>query len=683
MVDQVYPPSSSRFILANAIRALSMDAVQKANSGHPGMPMGMADIAEVLWNDFLNHNPKHPHWVNRDRFVLSNGHGAMLHYSLLHLTGYDLSIEDIKQFRQWGSKTPGHPELGFTPGIETTTGPLAQGLANAVGMALAEKLLANHFNKNTKLVDHFTYVFLGDGCLMEGLSHEVGSLAGTLGLGKLIAFWDDNGISIDGKVVGWFADNTPERFKAYGWHVIADIDGHDPQAIKQAIITARNTDDKPSLLCCKTVIGYGAPTVSGTAKVHGAALGEAEVAAARVKLDWPYPAFEMPNEIYQQWDATEKGARIEEQWNAMFTNYQEQYPELAKEFTRRMAGKLPESFAGMMSELLVTTQKNGKNKATRAASHDVLNQIAALLPELIGGSADLTESNLTAWDGCEIISKAALCSNHAGNYLHYGVREFGMGAIMNGLRLHGGFIPFGGTFLSFLDYMRNSVRMAALMHQQVIFVYSHDSIGLGEDGPTHQPIEHITMLRATPNMRLWRPCDDVETVAAWTSALEHHSGPTSLLLTRQSVVHQNRSEAILNTIQKGGYIIYEATQQPDVIIMATGSEVAICIEVAVQLKDEIALRVVSMPCVEAFEAQEQSYKQSILPDSIKKRLAVEAGHPMSWYKYLGEQGVMIGVDHFGASAPAAILFQKYGFSVENIIKKIREHYYDESSKSSN
>lgn len=674
MTDQLPPLALSRPILANAIRALSMDAVQKANSGHPGMPMGMADIAQVLWQDFLKHNPHNPHWFNRDRFVLSNGHGAMLHYSLLHLTGYALTIEDIKSFRQLGSKTPGHPEIGETPGIETTTGPLAQGLANAVGMALAEQLLANSFNQpDLKLVDHFTYVFLGDGCLMEGLSHEVCALAGTLGLGKLIAFWDDNGISIDGEVAGWFTDNTPLRFKSYDWHVI-EVDGHNPEAISQAIIDAQNVKDKPSLICCKTIIGFGAPNLAGTHKVHGAALGEKEVAAAREYLNWPYPAFEIPCEIYSAWDAREKGVHQEHAWDLLWHTYQEKHPALAQEFLRRMQNRLPEDFETIVSDLLLKAQQTGQNRASRASSYEVLKQLGPLFPELIGGSADLTESNLTAWPGSVVVSKKGLAEHQVGNYIHYGVREFGMGGIMNGLRLHSGFIPYGGTFLTFLDYMRSSVRMAALMRQQVIFIFSHDSIGLGEDGPTHQPIEHITLLRSTPNVHVWRPCDDTETVAAWSSALRYQTGPTSLLLSRQSLVHQQRDEQTVSQIQKGGYILQECQGEPDLILLATGSEVDICCKAAKELANHIAVRVVSMPCFEVFNAQTQAYQESVLPPHVKKRMAIEAGHSMSWHKYLGEQGIMIGIEHFGVSAPAPVLFQEYGFTVDNIIKQIREHY---------
>lgn len=673
MLGQLDSSVMPRRILANAIRALSMDAVQKANSGHPGMPMGMADIAEVLWKDFLRHNPKNPHWCNRDRFILSNGHGAMLQYSLLHLTGYDLSIEDLKKFRQLASKTPGHPEKGQTPGIETTTGPLAQGLANAVGMALAEKLLADTFNQDQfNLVDHFTYVFLGDGCLMEGLSHEVCSLAGTWGLGKLIAFWDDNGISIDGEVTGWFTDDTPMRFEAYHWHVIPNVDGHNPEAVKQAIIEAQRVHDKPSLICCKTVIGYGAPNLSGTEKVHGSALGEAEVASARLKLNWPYLPFEIPPEIYQAWDATQKGAHIEQEWNRLFLSYQQKYPDLAQEFIRRTRGHLPNDFEQVFVDLLSEFQMKGRDQASRVSSHYILNKIGPRLPELIGGSADLTGSNLTAWSGSQVISKQSLAQHSAGNYIHYGVREFGMGGIMNGLGLHGGFIPYGGTFLTFLDYMRSSVRMAALMHQQTIFVFSHDSIGLGEDGPTHQPVEHITMLRATPHMQVWRPCDDVETVVAWQAALKRQAGPTSILLSRQTLLHQNRTEEALNAIEKGGYVLWDCPKTPDVILLATGSEVAICTQAAEQLKDRIAIRVLSMPCFEVFDAQAEDYKQSILPPVVKKRIAVEAGHGMSWRTYLGEQGKMIGLEHFGASAPYSALFQAYGFTVENVIKQIEE-----------
>lgn len=668
MSHQIESSSISRRVLANALRVLSMDAVQKANSGHPGMPMGMADIAQVLWSDFLNHNPKNPHWFNRDRFILSNGHGAMLHYSLLHLTGYALSIEDLKNFRQIGSKTPGHPEVDLTPGVETTTGPLAQGLANAVGMALAEKLLANSFNQeDCKIIDHFTYVFLGDGCLMEGLSHEVCSLAGTLELGKLIAFWDDNEISIDGKVAGWFTDNTPARFESYGWHVIADIDGHNPEALKEAIAQAQAIKDKPTLICCKTIIGYGAPNLSGSEKSHGAALGVEEVAAVRVNLKWPHAAFEIPTEIYKAWDATQRGAQLENEWNTTFSLYQQKYPQLAEEFNRRIKGELPKSLDSTFSSWLCDLQKNGKDEATRTASKHVLEKIGGLLPELIGGSADLSASNCTLWSESKVI-----CQKGLGNYIHYGVREFGMGGIMNGLSLHGGFIPYGGTFLTFLDYMRSSVRMAALMCTRVIFIFSHDSIGLGEDGPTHQPIEHITMLRATPNMQVWRPCDDVETAIAWKSALKREIGPSSLLLSRQNVSHQHREPDTLSLIEKGGYILRASKDKPQVLLMATGSEVELCILAAEQLENEIAVQVISLPCFEVFNEQSEDYKEQVLPKAIKKRIAVEAGHGMSWRSYLGEEGKMIGLEAFGSSAPSTVLFETYGFTTSNIIKQIRE-----------
>jgi transketolase len=656
--------------LANAIRALSMDAVQKANSGHPGMPMGMADIAEVLWNSFLKHNPKNPHWLDRDRFILSNGHGCMLQYALLHLSGYDLTIEDIKAFRQLHSKTPGHPEYGQTPGIETSTGPLGQGIANAVGMAIAERNLAAQFNRPSHtIVDHYTYVFLGDGCLMEGISHEVCSLAGTLGLGKLIAFWDDNGISIDGQVEGWFTDNTPERFRAYGWHVIADVDGHDPKAIREAILHARETHDKPSLICCKTTIAYGAPHLSGTAEAHGAPLGEKEIAAAREFLAWDYPPFVIPETIYAAWDATKKGEKAEAEWQERFLAYQKEYPALAAEWLRRIRHELPVDWSAKTTAFIANTQQKGENLATRKASQNALNGFGSFLPELLGGSADLAGSNLTLWSGSQALTK----KSPAGNYLYYGVREFGMSAIMNGIAIHGGFIPYGGTFLTFTDYARNAVRMAALMKQRVIFVYTHDSIGLGEDGPTHQPIEHTAMLRMTPNLSVWRPCDAVESAVAWRSAIERLSGPTALLFSRQTLPHQQRNETTLANINRGGYILVECKGTPDAIIIATGSEVQLAVAAAKQLGEQgKQIRVVSMPSADVFARQDKIYQATVLPPTITNRIAIEAGTSTYWYQYVGLTGKIIGIDRYGESAPANDLFKFFGFTIENVIQTINE-----------
>jgi transketolase len=659
----------SRRELANAIRALSMDAVQKANSGHPGMPMGMADIAEVLWNDFLHHNPNNPHWLNRDRFVISNGHGCMLLYSLLHLTGYDLTIEDIKQFRQLHSKTPGHPEFGETSGVETTTGPLGQGLANAVGMAIAEKHLAKQFNReNFTIIDHYTYVFVGDGCLMEGISHEVCSLAGTLGLGKLIVFYDDNNISIDGNVDGWFSDNTPLRFESYGWHVISRVDGHDSEAVKKAIIAAQAITDKPSIICCKTTIGYGAPNKAGTAKVHGEALGETEVAATRKQLNWPYPAFEIPAQIKSAWDARKEGEQCEKQWQTLFTAYQNTYPELADEFLRRIEKRLPENWQQSSDALVQEMQQKKENIATRKASHICLNYFSQLLPELIGGSADLTGSNLTSWDGVKIFSN----TTPEGQYIHYGVREFGMSAIMNGIALYGGLIPFGGTFLTFSDYARNAVRLAALMKQRVIFVYSHDSIGLGEDGPTHQPVEHAPSLRLIPHLSLWRPCDGVESAVAWKCALEHQ-GPTCLLFSRQNLPCQERSPEIIANIARGGYVLLECTGQPDIIVIATGSEVPLAVDAAKQLQvTGVQARVVSMPSTDVFLSQDAAYQENVLPEKIVARIAIEAAASDGWYKFVGCCGKVIGLDRFGASAPAKDVFKEFGFTVEHVVSTAKE-----------
>lgn len=654
--------------LANAIRVLSMDAVEKANSGHPGMPMGMADIAQVLWGNFLRHNPVNPHWLNRDRFILSNGHGSMLLYALLHLTGYDLSIEDLKQFRQLHAKTPGHPEFGYTPGVETTTGPLGQGLANAVGMAVAERRLAAEFNRpHFSIIDHYTYVFLGDGCLMEGISHEVCALAGTWQLGKLIAFWDDNGISIDGQVIGWFTDDTTKRFESYGWHVISDVDGHDPAAIHAAILAAQAVTNKPSFIACRTTIGQGAPNLSGTCQAHGAALGAAEVAATRVQLGWALPPFEIPAHVYAAWDAKEKGATDEAQWNKLFVAYQQQFPELASELLRRMQGKLPENWSAQVDAYLANLQTKPETIATRKASQNMLNAISPGLPELWGGSADLTESNLTRFKGATTWDHANPC----GNYLYYGVREFGMSAIMNGIALYGGFIPFGGTFLTFVDYARNAVRMAALMKQQVIFVYTHDSIGLGEDGPTHQPVEHIAMLRLTPGLMVWRPCDAVESAVAWQMAIEQRDAPSCLLFSRQALPPQTRSQATLAAISKGGYTLLDSEETPEVILIATGSEVALAIQAAMVLTEKgRKIRVVSMPSTNVFDLQPIDYQQSVLPPHVTYRVAIEAGVSDFWYKYVGSNGKIIGLDRYGESAPASDLFKLFGFTVENLIKQV-------------
>ena len=656
--------------LANAIRALSMDAVQQANSGHPGAPMGMADIAEVLWNDFLRHNPANPAWFNRDRFVLSNGHGSMLIYALLHLSGYDLTIDDIKAFRQLHSKTPGHPEYGYTPGVETTTGPLGQGLANAVGMALAEKVLAAQFNRpGHEIVDHYTYVFLGDGCLMEGISHEACSLAGTFKLGKLICIYDDNGISIDGKVEGWFTDDTPARFEAYGWHVVRNVDGHDPEAVRRAIEEARAVTDKPSLICCKTVIGYGAPNAARTHGVHGAPLGAEEIAAAREFLNWPYPPFEIPAEIYQAYDARARGRELEQEWQSRYQAYKAAYPELAAEFERRLNKELPAAWEELVQQAVREADRAAADVATRKASESALNVLGPHLPELIGGSADLTGSNNTWWKG----SKAVSGEDAGGNYIHYGVREFGMSAIMNGLALHGGFIPYGGTFLVFSDYARNAVRMAALMKQRSIFVYTHDSIGLGEDGPTHQPIEHVASLRLIPNLSVWRPCDAVETLVAWQAAIERKDGPTALLLSRQNLPHQTRTEEQLQAIRRGGYVLRDCDGEPEAILIATGSEVALAVAAAEELAGQgCRVRVVSMPSTDTFEAQDQAYRDAVLPPQVEARVVIEAGSPDIWYKYVGFRGRIIGIDRFGESAPAGELFKYFGFTAERVAATVRE-----------
>ncbi|MCG7907958.1 MAG: transketolase [gamma proteobacterium symbiont of Stewartia floridana] len=658
---------SSRRELANAIRALSMDAVQQANSGHPGAPMGMADIAEVLWNSHLNHNPANPDWADRDRFILSNGHGSMLIYSLLHLTGYELSIDDLKNFRQLHSKTPGHPEYGYAPGVETTTGPLGQGITNGVGMALAEKTLAAQFNKpGHEIVDHYTYVFLGDGCMMEGISHEACSLAGTLGLGKLVAFWDDNGISIDGETEGWFTDDTPARFESYGWQVIRDVDGHDADAINQAIEAAKADGDKPSLICCKTTIGFGSPNLAGSHDCHGAPLGADEIVATREKLGWEHDAFVIPEEIYAGWSAKASGAEAESSWNDKFAAYQSAFPELAAEFNRRMSGDLPDNWEAEAAKFIAEVNEKAESPATRKASQNALNGYGPLLPEFLGGSADLTPSNLTAWSG----SKSITDGNADGNYLSYGVREFGMSAIMNGVALHGGFIPYGGTFLMFSEYARNALRMAALMKIQSIFVYTHDSIGLGEDGPTHQPVEQIPTLRMVPNMDLWRPCDAVETAVAWKAAVEKSDGPSCLIFSRQGLAHQDRTDAQIADIAKGGYVIADCDGTPDAIVIATGSEVDLAVKAAAESDKQV--RVVSMPNTKAFDEQDAAYKESVLPAAVTARVAVEAAVTDGWYKYVGINGKVIGINHFGESAPAGELFKEFGFTAENVLAAINE-----------
>ncbi|MDA0150494.1 transketolase [Vibrio sp. LaRot3] len=658
----------SRNKLADTIRVLSMDAVQKAGSGHPGAPMGMADIAEVLWRDFLKHNPTNPNWPDRDRFILSNGHGSMLIYSLLHLSGYDLTMEDIQSFRQLHAKTAGHPEYGYAPGIETTTGPLGQGITNGVGMALAEKVLAEQFNRpGYDVVDHHTYVFMGDGCMMEGISHEACSLAGTLGLGKLIAFWDDNGISIDGHVEGWFSDDTPKRFEAYGWHVISDVDGHNAEAIRQAILDAQAETGKPTLICCKTIIGFGSPNKSASHDCHGAPLGEDEVALVRLNLGWDYAPFEIPHEIYQEWDAKQAGKDAEAQWANRFADYQAAYPELAAEFNRRVNGELPEKWAQISEDVIKTLQANPATIATRKASQNAIEAFGSHLPEFLGGSADLTPSNLTNWSG----SKAITAQDASGNYLSYGVREFAMSAMMNGIALHGGFIPYGGTFLMFMEYARNALRMAALMKQRSIFVYTHDSIGLGEDGPTHQPVEQIASLRLTPNMSTWRPCDQVETAVAWKAAVERKDGPTSLIFSRQNLVQFERDEATLANVAKGGYILSDCEGEPELILIATGSEVALAMEAKAQLSD-VRVRVVSMPATDVFDAQSAEYQQQVLPSNVTKRIAIEAGIKDYWFKYAGLQGEIIGMTSFGESAPAEQLFEMYGFTVTNVVKTAQQ-----------
>ena len=655
----------NRRVLANAIRFLAMDAVQQANSGHPGAPMGMADIAQVLWRDHLKHNPGNPCWADRDRFVLSNGHGSMLLYALLNLTGYPLSMDDIRRFRQLGAHTAGHPEFDQHLGIETTTGPLGQGIANAVGMALAEKMLAAQFNRpGFKVVDHYTYVFLGDGCLMEGISHEACSLAGTFKLDKLIAFYDDNGISIDGEVHGWFTDDTPKRFESYGWQVIPNVDGHDPVAIDRAIQQAK-ASDRPALICCKTMIGYGAPNKQGTEATHGAALGVDEVAAARAHLDWPYAPFEIPDEIRAGWDCRAQGASSEQQWNEVFSNYARQFPDLASEFKRRMAGELPVNFQSVVDAYVTKTVEAAATVATRQASQAALNGIGPSVPELLGGSADLTGSNNTNRKD----SRAITGTDASGNYIHYGVREFGMAAVMNGLALHGGFIPYGGTFLVFSDYARNALRMSALMKQRVIYVFTHDSIGLGEDGPTHQPVEHVASLRIIPNMQVWRPCDTVETAIAWGESIKHATGPSSLILSRQALAFQNRTAQQVANIRRGGYVLADCDGSPDLILIATGSEVALVVEAAKQLTTAgKRVRVVSMPNVGLFAAQDAAYREQVLPDAVQRRVIVEAGVRDGWYRYVGQKGAVIGMDTFGASAPAKDLFKQFGFTVENVVQ---------------
>lgn len=660
----------SRRERANAIRALSMDAVQKANSGHPGAPMGMADIAEVLWRDFLKHNPSNPNFADRDRFVLSNGHGSMLIYSLLHLTGYDLSIDDLKNFRQLHSRTPGHPEYGYTPGVETTTGPLGQGIANAVGFAIAEKVLGAQFNREGHdIVDHNTYVFLGDGCMMEGISHEVCSLAGTLGLGKLVAFYDDNGISIDGEVEGWFTDDTPKRFEAYGWQVIRNVDGHDAEEIKMAIETARKSVDQPTLICCKTTIGFGSPNKQGKEECHGAPLGNDEIALTRAALGWNHGPFEVPADIYAEWDAKAAGAAAEAAWNDKFAAYAAAHPELAAEFKRRIAGELPADFAEKAAAYIKDVAEKGETIASRKASQNALNAFGPLLPEFLGGSADLAGSNLTLWKGCKGVS----AEDASGNYMFYGVREFGMSAIMNGIALHGGFVPYGATFLIFMEYARNAVRMSALMKKRVLYVFTHDSIGLGEDGPTHQPIEQLASLRGTPNLDTWRPADAVESAVAWKYAIERADGPSALVFSRQNLPHQPRDAQQLADVARGGYVLKDSAGEPELILIATGSEVGL----AVAAYDKLTaaghkVRVVSMPSTSVFDAQDAAYKQDVLPLQVGARIAIEASHADYWYKYVGLEGRIIGMTSFGESAPAPALFEHFGFTVDNIVATAEE-----------
>ncbi|GAA6151095.1 transketolase [Pseudoteredinibacter isoporae] len=661
----------SRNQLANAIRALSMDAVQQANSGHPGAPMGMADIAEVLWNDYLVHNPANPEWANRDRFVLSNGHGSMLIYSLLHLSGYALPIEELKNFRQLHSKTPGHPEYGYAPGVETTTGPLGQGITNAVGMAVAEKILAAQFNRDGHdIVDHYTYSFLGDGCLMEGISHEACSLAGTLGLGKLIAFYDDNGISIDGEVEGWFTDDTPKRFESYGWQVIPSVDGHDSAAIKDAIEQARAEEGKPTLICCKTVIGFGSPNKQGKEDCHGAPLGAEEIALVRETLGWEHDAFQIPEDIYSAWDAKDTGAKAEREWEEKLAAYKAAHPELAAEFERRVIkGDLPADFSEKADAYIKECQDASEKIASRKASQNSLNAFGPMLPELLGGSADLAGSNLTLWSG----SKGVSADDASGNYLFYGVREFGMSAIMNGIALHGGFVNYGATFLMFMEYARNAVRMAALMGQQSIFVYTHDSIGLGEDGPTHQPVEQIASLRLTPNLNTWRPADAVESAVSWKSAIERRDGPSALIFSRQGLAPQPRNDQQLADIGRGAYVLKDSDGEPDAILIATGSEVGLAVDAADKLTAAgRKVRVVSMPCAEIFSKQDADYKQSVLPIEVAARVAIEAAHEDYWYKFVGLEGRVIGMSTFGESAPGNVLLEHFGFTVDNVVANVEE-----------
>ena len=655
---------------ANAVRALSMDAVQQARSGHPGMPMGMADIAEVLWSDYLRHNPAHPGWSDRDRFILSNGHGSMLHYALLHLSGYDLPIEELKNFRQLHSRTPGHPEYGYAPGIETTTGPLGQGIANGVGMALSEKVLAAQFNRpGYEVVNHFTYVFMGDGCLMEGISHEASSLAGTLGLGKLIAFWDDNGISIDGEVKGWFTDDTPARFKAYGWQVIEEVDGHDPLAVAKAIEAARAEPTRPSLICCRTVIGWGSPNKSGQASSHGAPLGEEEVSLVRENIDWPHAPFEIPEDIYAAWNAVESGRAVEAEWCSMFDSYSESHPDLARSFLRRMDGELPTDWAGKADQFVASVVAAGDSVATRKASQQVLEGLGPMLPELIGGSADLAGSNLTQWSG----SVPVTAEDATGNYIYFGVREFGMSALCNGIALHGGLIPYSATFLVFSEYARNALRMAALMKIRSLFVYTHDSIGLGEDGPTHQAVEQTATLRLIPNMSLWRPCDTVETAVAWRLALERREGPTCLLFSRQTLPFQTRSSDTVENISRGGYVLRDCEGTAEAIIIATGSEVSLAVDAAERLGAKgRQVRVVSMPSTDVFDAQDDAYRESVLPRAVMARVAVEAGVSATWLHYVGGRGRIVGIDSFGESAPAEVVFEHFGFTVDNVVANVEQ-----------
>ena len=665
-IPQTQAPHPTRQALSDAIRALAMDAVQQANSGHPGMPMGMAEIAEVLWRRHLRHNPANPKWPNRDRFVISNGHGSMLLYALLHLTGYDLPIEEIRNFRQLHSKTPGHPEYGLTPGVETTTGPLGQGIGNAVGMAIAEKLLAAEFNQpGLTVIDHYTYVFLGDGCLMEGISHEVCSLAGTLGLGKLIAFYDDNGISIDGKVEGWFTDDTPRRFESYGWHVVANVDGHDVAAVEAALLAAQQVSGRPSLICCKTIIGKGAPTRAGTAKAHGEALGESEIAAWRKAIGWPHPPFVVPQEIHAAWNALAAGAEREAQWKAQLADYASAHPQLSAELQRRLNAELPADWSHRVAGLVDTINAKKENIASRKASQNAIEGLAPMLPELIGGSADLAGSNLTLWSG-----SAGVTKKNGGNYIYYGVREFGMSAIMNGLALHGGFIPYGATFLTFSDYARNALRVVALMKIRALFVYTHDSIGLGEDGPTHQPVEQLASLRYIPNLDVWRPCDSVESTLAWIAAIERTDGPSCLVFSRQNLAFQQRDAATIAAIRRGGYVLADA-ETAKAILIATGSELALAMAARKALAEQgIPVRVVSMPCTNVFDRQDKAYRNSVLTPGVR-RVAVEAGVTEFWRKYVGLEGAVVGIDRFGESAPAGKLFEYFGFTTDKVVAAVR------------